>query len=71
VTRRNRSHFFFVQRQLREAWHVESDEDPTVMLCGYRIPLEGATVKVQYRWGPRKCPDCWIEYQELVSLEAG
>jgi hypothetical protein len=58
---------FFVQARSLEAWHCESEADCEEMLCGYRISVDLETTKVQSRWGPRKCPDCWIILQRLQS----
>lgn len=55
---------FFVQEVLKGPWHVESDDDCEAMLCGVVIPVDGPA-KVQYRRGPRWCPDCWIILQRL------
>lgn len=52
--------FFFVQEAPREQWHVESDENCEVMLCGKTISVEAPLAKIQYRWGPKKCPDCFL-----------
>lgn len=51
---------FFVQEFPKEPWHVESDADPEIMLCGFYISVDSMTAKVQYRRGPRWCPDCWV-----------
>lgn len=60
---------FFIQARPREAWHVETDEDCELMLCGYRISVNSELSKIQYRWGPRKCPDCWLLLKELQLHE--
>lgn len=54
---------FFIQPAPRELWHVESDDDCEVMLCGLVVPVDNEMVRIQYRWGPRKCPDCFIRYE--------
>lgn len=56
---------FFVQEAPKEPWHVETEEDCEVMLCGKVISVDSPTAKVQYRRGPRWCPDCWIILQRL------
>ncbi len=57
---------FFVQERPREAWHVESADDCERMLCGKRVRVDGPAA-VQTRWGPRKCPECWIMLQRELS----
>lgn len=55
--------WFFVSEGARSPWHVESDADCEVMLCGRVIPVEGpgtSMVRVQSWWGPKKCPDCFL-----------
>lgn len=49
---------FYVQREPRAVWHVESDEDPELMLCGERISVDLATVRVQHRFGLKPCLWC-------------
>ena len=58
------SKHFFVQLKPREAWHVETDDDCEIMLCGTRISVDEQWSSIQSRWGPRKCPDCWIKLKE-------
>jgi hypothetical protein len=55
-----------VQREAREGWHVESEEDCTLMLCGATIPLLGS-VKVRSSWGTYRCADCWM----ILEREGG
>lgn len=57
------SRHFFVASGPGKPWHVESDENCEVMLCGEVIPVEGpgtAMTRVQSWWGPKKCPDCFF-----------
>lgn len=63
ATRPQRDHYFFVQERPGETWHCESDEDCERMLCGRVIPVDAAHSKIQYRWGPRKCPDCFLIFE--------
>lgn len=49
---------FYVQREPRSVWHVESSDDPELMLCGERISVDLDTVKVQIRPGPKFCLWC-------------
>lgn len=49
---------FFVQAEPRAVWHVESEADPEVMLCGERISVGSTTAKIQYRWGTKPCLWC-------------
>ena len=53
---------FFVQEGDREPWHVETDDDCEVMLCGARIPVDSPYAKIQNWWGPKKCPDCYLRF---------
>lgn len=67
---REKERWFFVSRGAREPWHVESDDDCEVMLCGAVIPAEGPgsqAVRVQSWWGPKKCPDCFIRFGRLTG----
>jgi len=43
-------------------WHVETREDCELMLCGLLISID-VNARVQTRWGPRRCPDCWYELE--------
>lgn len=52
--------FFFIQETPRGQWHVESDENCEVMLCGRVVSVDASFVKIQYRWGPKKCSDCFL-----------
>lgn len=54
---------FFVQESSKEMWHVETRANCEVMLCGKVIPTGAPYVRVQVRWGPRRCPDCWTELE--------
>ncbi len=59
---------FYVQERPREAWHVESVGDCERMLCGRSIAVDARpSPLVQTRWGPRKCPECWILLQAELS----
>ena len=49
---------FYVQDRPGEAWHVETEENPEIMLCGRVIPVD--TGKVSDTPGARQCPDCWL-----------
>ena len=60
---------FFVQPKEKELWHVESDENCEVMLCGLYISVDW-DARISQRWGPRKCPDCWMRLEELHRIEA-
>jgi hypothetical protein len=60
---------FFIQAAARGPWHVESDEDCEVMLCGAVI-LVTSRARIQNNWGPRKCPDCWMRLEELHRIES-
>lgn len=64
---RERRHFFVSEGE-REPWHVESQEDCELMLCGIWIPVEGpgsGKTRVQTWWGPKKCPDCFLLFGKL------
>lgn len=49
---------FFVQAAPRGVWHVETEDDPEVMLCGERISVDSTSARVQYRWGTKPCLWC-------------
>lgn len=57
---------FFVQETPRGLWHVETPDDPDLMLCGMRIPVDGAA-KIQHRWGTKPCPWCKNILDERTS----
>jgi hypothetical protein len=63
-------HHFFVQETTKERWHVETDENCEVMLCGKVISVDSSTARVSHRWGQRKCPDCWMRLEALHKVEA-
>lgn len=50
---------FFVQEKPKDQWHIESDENCEVMLCGYFISVD-SSARVSAHGGPLKCPDCWM-----------
>jgi hypothetical protein len=56
---------FFVQERPRDAWHVESEDDPEIMLCGYVVLVDDLFVRVQKRWGKTRCPEC----ERILSSE--
>jgi hypothetical protein len=51
---------FFVQEHSRAPWHVESEDDCERMLCGHWVSVDNASARVQTRWGPKRCPDCYV-----------
>lgn len=53
---------FFIQKNPKEPWHVESEEDCERMLCGLFISVNGS-YRVASKWGQLKCPDCWMTYE--------
>jgi hypothetical protein len=55
---------FFVQQYERGPWHVETVGDPETMLCGIHISVE-ANVKIQKRWGLKKCLWCARKLEQL------
>lgn len=55
---------FFIQESPREPWHVETRDNCEIMLCGISISIYASAVRVQYRWGPKKCPDCFIAFHQ-------
>lgn len=65
-----RDHFFFVQEDAKEMWHVETDDNCERMLCGKFISINSKTARIQSQWGPRRCPDCWMRFQELARIQA-
>ena len=62
---------FFIQARLGEAWHVESEKDCEIMLCGKFISSDNMVVRIQSRWGTRKCSDCWIKLEEVKLARRG
>lgn len=60
---------FFVQEKPRAEWHVESDDNCEVMLCGYVIPVE-ADARIKYSWGEKKCLDCFIALKKRQQASA-
>lgn len=58
---------FFVQESPREPWHVETREHCEYMLCGKFISVDAAQSRVQYRWGPKKCFDCYVIYHRDIK----
>ena len=54
---------FFVQAHAKEPWHVETDDNCEIMLCGKFISVDLASSKVQGSWGQRKCADCWMKLE--------
>ncbi len=55
---------FFVQEHPRGPWHVETQDDPEKMLCGISVSVD-ASVKVQRRWGVKRCLWCARLLREL------
>ncbi len=49
---------FFVQEEPRAVWHVESEDDPELMLCGARISVNSPKARIQHRWGTKPCLWC-------------
>lgn len=60
---------FFVQETPRSVWHVESEDDPEVMLCGETISVDSTASKVQGRWGTKPCLWCKRILDEHTSGE--
>jgi hypothetical protein len=58
---------FFVQENPRAVWHVETIDDPELMLCGMRISVDAMQAKVQRRWGTKPCLWCKKRLEELSS----
>ncbi len=59
---------FFVQEKPKDFWHVETEEDCEVMLCGKNISIEPSSVKVSRIWNNRRCPDCWIIHEKMRRM---
>lgn len=60
---------FFIQAVPKGPWHVESPDNCEEMLCGMTITVDAPNVRIQYRWGPKKCPDCFMIYERRRSYE--
>lgn len=60
--RRAPSQSFFIQVGPKQPWCVETVDNCEVMLCGKFVSVDDERVRIQYRWGPRKCPDCFMLY---------
>jgi len=60
---------FFVQEDFKEPWHVESDGNCEVMLCGKIISVNSMTARIRATWGQRRCPDCWVETERLQRIK--
>jgi len=56
---------FYVQREPRAVWHVESDDDPEVMLCGEVISVELSNARVSHRVGLKPCLWCKKKLDEF------
>ncbi len=56
---------FFVQEKPKDFWHVETEDNSEIMLCGKIISLDLASVKVSRSWNNSKCPDCWIIHERM------
>ena len=54
---------YFIQEYPRDVWHVESRGHCEYMLCGKFISVDAAQVRIQQRWGPKKCFDCYVIYK--------
>jgi hypothetical protein len=59
---------FWVQAEPKELWHMETDDNCEVMLCGVVISVDLKSSKVQASPGPRRCPDCWMEAEKLRRI---
>ena len=59
---------FFVQATAKGSWHLESDDNCEVMLCGAVIPVDLPTSKVQNRCGKHRCASCWMRHEEERRL---
>jgi len=68
---RLRDQDFFIQEHLGEAWHVESEANCEVMLCEKWISSDNMSVRIQSRWGTRKCPECWIILEKVKRERRG
>lgn len=58
---------FFIQEAPREPWHVESDENCELMLCGRFISVDLSTVRIRAGNAPSRalgCADCWMLLQK-------
>ncbi len=55
---------FWVQEKSKLPWHVESEENCEMMLCGYFISVDAST-QVSNTGGPLKCPDCWMILERM------
>lgn len=51
---------FFIQDSPKEAWHVESEDNCEIMLCGKFISVEKHGVRISASWGVLTCADCWM-----------
>lgn len=58
---------FFVQEAPKEPWHVETDDNCEVMLCGKVISVDAPSARIQQRRGPRWCTDCWMKLQASLQ----
>lgn len=58
--------WFFVAEGPRTRWHVESDGNCEVMLCGVFISADGPA-RVQSWWGLKKCPDCFLKFGKVTG----
>lgn len=61
---------FYIQAASKEPWHVESDENCEVMLCGTVISVDSWSARVAHRWGLRRCPDCWMLLEKQHRVES-
>lgn len=60
---------FFIQEESRGIWHAESRDHCEIMLCGKFISVD-ANVRIQQRWGPKKCFGCYVEFKKRAAREA-
>lgn len=58
---------FWVQKNVRGVWHVETPDDPERMLCGEVIRVDDPHSKVQTRPGLKECPWCEHELERVTG----